>query len=122
MIEPAVLELLIESRTYIKENKKSHLNNYQELNLINKLDAVIEAEVNGVMRIFGDRNYALVVQGVKTEGTYDPNEIFYIFEEQLYVHESSTIFNFLEWVHEDTPNRAFGHGNYEERFQTFLNK
>ena len=51
-------------------------------------------------------------------GTYDPNEIFFYFEESLYINEAQTIFNFLEWVHKN--GKFFGSGNYEAVFKEFL--
>lgn len=83
------------------------------------------------MRKLGERNYAIISQGIKTEGTFDPKENFCYFEEQLYIHEADTIWEFLAWCHAggrephpviklDMPKRGFGHGNYEERFKEFL--
>ena len=70
------------------------------------------------MKKLGQRNYLLISQGVNATGTYDPNEIFFYFEEELYFHESNTIWNFLEWVHKN--GKAFGRGNYEIVFKEFL--
>lgn len=84
------------------------------------------------MRKLGERNYAIISQGIKGTGTYDPQENFPWFEEQLYIDEVDTIWDFLEWCHAggttphphakglDLPIRGFGHGNYEERFKEFL--
>jgi hypothetical protein len=83
------------------------------------------------MRKLGERNYAIIVQGIKGTGSYDPKENFYWFEEQLYIHESDTIWEFLAWCHAGgtkphpvhglpIPIRGFGIGNYEERFKEFL--
>ncbi len=68
----------------------------------------------------GHRNYLLISSGVKIRGTFDPDEIMYIFEEQLYIDEIPIIREFLTWVAEDEENRRFGFGNYEERFKEFL--
>jgi len=70
------------------------------------------------MKELGRTNYVLIVQAVKCQGTFDPQEIFFMFEEQLYIHEADTVWDFLEWCHEN--DKAFGHGNYEEVFQEFL--
>ena len=70
------------------------------------------------MRKLGERNYLLISQGVKATGTYDPNEIFFFFEESLYINQADTIWNFLEWVHKN--GKAFGSGNYEIVFKEFL--
>ena len=69
----------------------------------------------------GNRNYTLISEAVKSEGTFNPDIILCQFEESLYVHEADTILEFLEWVHADEINRGFGHGNYEEQFNKFLN-
>jgi len=66
-----------------------------------------------------ERNYTLISKGIKSEGSYNPDEIFMWFEEDLFVHESKTIYDFLEWCHKN--EKQFGRGNYEERFQEFLN-
>lgn len=73
------------------------------------------------MRKLGVRNYALISMGVKTMGSYDPNEILFLFEKSLYRNEVKEIIAFLEWVTEDKENRAFGSGNYEQRFKEFKN-
>ena len=70
------------------------------------------------MKKLGQRNYLLISQGVNMAGTYDPNEIFFYFEEELYFNEAQTIFNFLEWVHKN--GKFFGSGNYEVVFKEFL--
>ena len=69
------------------------------------------------MKKLGAGNYALISMGVKTFGSYDPDEIFCMFEEQLYMGEASEIYNFLKWCHDN--DKGFGHGNYEERFAEF---
>lgn len=65
----------------------------------------------------GEGNYALISRGVKTVGTYNPDEILFMFEEDLYTDEYEEIIDFLKWCHEN--NKGFGHGNYEERFSEF---
>ena len=45
------------------------------------------------------RNYTLITPVIREFGTFDPNEFFFMFEEQLYMHESDEIWNFLEWCH-----------------------
>jgi hypothetical protein len=69
------------------------------------------------MKKLGARNYALIENGVKTHGSYDPNEIFYLFEEHLYVHEWQEVWDFLQWVHDN--QLCFGSGNYERCFTAF---
>ena len=70
------------------------------------------------MKKLEQRNYLLISQGVNMAGTYDPSEIFFYFEESLYINEAQTIFNFLEWVHKN--GKFFGSGNYEAVFKEFL--
>tara|TARA_R110000824_G_scaffold106610_4_gene251989 strand:- start:6769 stop:7023 length:255 start_codon:yes stop_codon:yes gene_type:complete len=81
------------------------------------------------MKKLGERNFLLLSQGINATGSYDPNEVFFFFEEQLYVHESNTIWAFLQWVTDGgtkvlhglkLPKRGFGRDNYEERFKEFL--
>ena len=69
------------------------------------------------MKKLGTRNYTLISQGVKTMGSYNPDEILFIFEEQLYVHQIEEIIAFLKWVHEN--GKGFGSGNYESVFTEF---
>ena len=66
------------------------------------------------MRKLGIRNYTLISRGVKTHGTYNPDEILYLFEEELYAVQVKEIIAFLKWVHEN--NKTFGSGNYEQVF------
>jgi len=70
------------------------------------------------MRKLGRANYILISRGVKTYGTFNPDEIMFLFEEELYVDEYDTIYDFLMWCHVE--GKGFGHGNYEERFSEFL--
>lgn len=71
------------------------------------------------LKKLGRRNYDLISRGVNTMGSYDPNEILFLFEEELYTDEYTTIVSFLRWVHADSANRGFGSGNYEERFSQY---
>jgi len=70
------------------------------------------------MKKLGVRNYTLISEAVKCDGSYDPNEIFPFFEESLYMDESDIIWDFLEWCHRD--NKPFGRGNYEQVFKQFI--
>ena len=69
------------------------------------------------MNKLGDRNYALISSGVKMTGTFDPDETFPAFIEQLYESEIDEIYAFMSWCHDS--GKTFGHGNYEERFTEF---
>ena len=82
------------------------------------------------MKKLGERNYTILLMGIRDSGSYNPMELFPYIEEMLYVHESETIKEFLQWCVDGgteegkfgTRNliRGFGHSNYEERFQEFL--
>jgi hypothetical protein len=69
------------------------------------------------MKKLGLRNYQLIASGVKMLGTYDPDEIFGVFIEDLLISQADTIEQFLRWVHEN--GKCFGSGNYEEVFAEF---
>ena len=71
------------------------------------------------MKQLGARNYALISSGVNVYGTFNPEEIFFVFEEELYVNEATEIWNFLEWCHKN--NKRFGRSNYENVFSEFKN-
>lgn len=71
------------------------------------------------MKQLGVRNYTLLSMGIKSTGSYNPDKMFFMIEEQLYVSEIDEIDAFLRWVDADVDNRCFGHGNYEARFQEF---
>jgi hypothetical protein len=70
-----------------------------------------------VPKKLGVYNYSHISRGVKTHGTCNPEEIMYIFEEDLYLDEYHAIEDFLQWCHDN--DKAFGHGNYEERWAEF---
>lgn len=70
------------------------------------------------MKKLGSRNYLLIAQAVRMTGTFNPKDIFFFFEESLYIKQADTIWNFLEWVHEN--GKTFGSGNYEDVFKEFL--
>ena len=124
-----VVELIEKRLKYCKTNKRGVYSlAYQSA--LNDLIGDITKEINGKMIQLGERNFLLINQGVKMLGTYNPDEILCIFEEELYVNEVYTIRDFLTWVHNGKEiekygtmcnERSFGRGNYEERFQEFLN-
>lgn len=62
--------------------------------------------------------YNIIADAVKTWGTYDPDKIMGMFEEQLTRQECHTIYGFLGWVHKN--NKTFGHGNYQDVFKEFI--
>jgi hypothetical protein len=68
------------------------------------------------MKRLGERNYTLLSHAVKITGNWV--DAYFMIEEKLYVHEGSTIFRFCDWLDEEYI--AMGHGNYEDRFATFL--
>lgn len=69
------------------------------------------------MKKLGARNYSLISRGVKAMGNYNPDEIFFMFEEELYTNEYKEIEAFLKWCH--TNGKMFGSGNYEQVFREF---
>jgi len=99
-------------------------------NIVRDINGAIQRENDGEMTELGQRNYELIVEAVKTAGDFDPNEILFMFEERLYIHEYDTIEAFLQWIVDGGYNlvhgfvkhyhRSFGRSNYEERFQEFL--
>jgi len=62
-------------------------------------------------------HYTLISQAVNTFGTFNPEEIFCMFEEQLTPAEANVIFAFLNWTHKN--NKSFGHANYKEIYAEF---
>jgi len=61
-----------------------------------------------------DKLVTLIIRAVKTFGTYDPDRIMVLFEEDLDDREYTTASMFLRWVHVN--GRTFGHGNVQEVF------
>jgi hypothetical protein len=66
---------------------------------------------------FGRVLYNLVSDGIKCAGSYDPDEIFFYFEEDLTHDESIICYYFLKFVHENS--LGFGHGTYDEVYAQF---
>ena len=66
------------------------------------------------------RQYHLMSNAVNTFGTFDPDEIMFMFEESLYCdsNESELIYDFLKYLHEN--KLAFGSGNYNEVYKEYL--
>lgn len=69
------------------------------------------------MKKLGARLYQMISFAVSVEGTFDPKQIFYLFEEKLTDSEFKEINAFLTWVHVN--GKAFGSGNYEQVFKEF---
>ena len=101
-------------------------------NIMREINHTVQRELDGEMTELGQRNYELIVEAVKTTGDFDPKEIFFMFEERLYMHEADTIEAFLQWIVDGGVelkhgfikhyHRSFGRDNYEEKFQEFLNQ
>lgn len=66
----------------------------------------------------GERNFWIIYPSIKDNGTHDPNEIFFIFEESLYMEEGDEIWDFLEWCHRE--NKTICSRTYEQVFKEFL--
>lgn len=60
----------------------------------------------------------LVLNAVKTTGSYDPDESMFLFEEQLTPREARNIRAFMTWVH--LTGRKFGTANLSSTYQEFL--
>jgi len=58
----------------------------------------------------------LLLFAVKEYGLDDVDNTFSHIEESLTDKEGKEILGFLKWVKADKKNRAFGHGNVDERF------
>lgn len=71
------------------------------------------------MNKLGDRNYTLISMAAGSFGTFNPDKILVMFEEELYVDEYYEIVEFLQWCHDN--NKTFGSGNYEYIFSEFKN-
>lgn len=69
------------------------------------------------MNTLSKRNYELISYGVNMHGTFNPEEIFYSFEEELSVSQLEEIWNFLAWCHAN--DKRFGFGNYKDRFAEY---
>ena len=67
---------------------------------------------------FGYHLYSVVSRGPKMLGTYDPEEILPVFEEELTFAELDKVVPFLRWLHET--GKGMGFGNYEERYAEYL--
>lgn len=114
----------------IKKRAKTYKGDSGILILImDDIEKLQKKQMGGEMTMLGERNFLLITEGVKCEGSFDPSKILFIFEERLYVHEGEMVEEFLQWVVDGDwipfhgsyqPTRAFGRGNYEERFQEFL--
>jgi len=72
------------------------------------------------MKELGERNYTLITPCIRAEGTFDPNELFFMFEEQLYMDEADTIWDFLEWCHRE--NKSAENTDVYELFKEFINE
>jgi len=73
------------------------------------------------MKKLGTYYYALIIQAVRLEDTFDPNVIFCHFEELLPYegNDSQDIWDFLEWCHKE--GKEFDGSNYDQVFKEFLN-
>jgi len=74
------------------------------------------------MKRLSEKIKVLILDGVKTTGSFDPKETMVMFEEHLTVSEAEVIEGFMDWVNEDRENRAFGHGNIDARYMQYKNE
>lgn len=73
------------------------------------------------MKKFSFRLFAIISSGVKATGSYNPDEIMPFFEEQLTFAEVKALEPFFRWIEEDRSHHSFGIGNYQQRYQEYLN-
>lgn len=64
-----------------------------------------------------ERLQSLIHRGVKTFGTYDPEEVIVLFEEELTLDELEAAKGFLGWVHEN--GKTFGRGNINKVWREY---
>lgn len=69
------------------------------------------------MKKLTKRTVSHMSDGVRTYGTYDPNECFHVFEEKLTVQESIFCRQFMQWVHDN--KFKFGSGNVDALYEDF---
>ncbi|MHA1816817.1 MAG: hypothetical protein ACTSX1_12475 [Candidatus Heimdallarchaeaceae archaeon] len=69
------------------------------------------------MKKLGIRNATLLLMGAKTTGTFD--EAYTYVEEELFVDEADTIFEFCEYL--DKYVGGAGRNNIEQLFEAFIN-
>jgi hypothetical protein len=64
--------------------------------------------------------FNLISRAVNTHGTFEPSRISYLFEEDLTQKQYDAVIPFLQWCHDN--GKPFGKGNYNERYQEYLNR
>jgi hypothetical protein len=62
--------------------------------------------------------FSCISRGAKTHGTYDPDEILYLFEEELTLDECTLVVHFLNWLHEN--QKGMGHGNRDAVYAEYI--
>jgi len=72
------------------------------------------------MKILTQHIYTLIARAINIRGSYEPSEISYFFEEDLTSKQYDAVIPFLQWCHDN--NKKFGKGNYQERYQEYLNR
>lgn len=70
------------------------------------------------MKKLNNKVEALILSGVSMSGSYDPDESFHYFEEQLTIEQAIYSRAFLAWVHEQ--KLKFGSGNINEVYTQFI--
>lgn len=69
------------------------------------------------MKKLGIKNTTLLLMGAKTTGTF--REAYSYVEEELYVDEADTIFDFCKYI--DKKIGGAGRNNIEQLFEAFIN-
>lgn len=59
----------------------------------------------------------ILIDAVKTTGSYDPNKIMYCFIESITPNEYNVLKEFLSFIHIN--KLGFGSGNIDSRFEEF---
>lgn len=66
----------------------------------------------------GENLYNVISRAINTEGSYDPTQISYLYEESLTNEENEKVDGFLFWCYGE--GKSFGRGNYEKVYQEYL--
>jgi len=60
------------------------------------------------MRKLSERLYHIIMPSIRSEATFNKDEIIFWFEEQLYFHEYDIVEKFLDWCVETKQNAVSG--------------
>ena len=77
---------------------------------------IVTESINEMNKL-GVRLYGLLSMSIKTSGSYAPDEVLPMIEEELTPAEYDELKGFLQWVTDN--NKRFGSGNYEQMFSRY---